>query len=334
MPAAGAARRAAFKTYRLLFPNHEKSRCRPIAIAVIVAPSIGGSATASQIYIMAAITTVVAGGIGAILWWRAPRAERSLLLLLVLLELPMCALAFHLVRMGLLDVGVRHLLDEKSGVYHFVTMFYAPLTEEPAKIWPLLLPFVRRKITRDNFWRVALALGLGFGIGELWFIAGRVTLKPELAGLPWYAFTGFLNERLLVCLMHGVFVALTLYFFTRGRFVVGLALAMVAHFFGNFPIYLMQIDFGHLGTATWTLLVGLFLPLYLVAGILLLLLLIVGRAGMVKFVFGKSLCPACGQTYPTPLLGLNFFAKRFERCPYCRKWHWVSRLERAPGPRE
>lgn len=205
-----------------------------------------------QIYIMALLTTALAViGVGGFLRWRAPKSEYLFLLLLVLGNLPMCALAFYCVRGPVLDYLVKLVLDEKSGLYQFVTILYAPITEEPAKIWLLLIPAVRHRITRENFWRVAVALGLGFGIGELWFLAERVTHAAQFAKVPWYQFGGFLNERLMVCILHGTFVSLTLYFYTHGRFLLGFFLAMCAHFLGNFPIYLMIINFMNLGPTAW-----------------------------------------------------------------------------------
>ncbi|MFN8539856.1 MAG: hypothetical protein U0232_20545 [Thermomicrobiales bacterium] len=81
-----------------------------------------------------------------------------------------------------------------------------PLTEEPAKLWPLLIPAFARRITRENAVRCAVALGLGFGIGEIGFIAQLIYADGDFNALPWYNFSGFINERFMVCLIHGGFV--------------------------------------------------------------------------------------------------------------------------------
>ena len=46
-------------------------------------------------------------------------------------------------------------------------------------------------------------------------------------------------------------------------------------------------------------------------------------------------CPGCAQRYTAPTMGLNMLTKRYERCPYCRKWHWTPAFGEAEeaGPK-
>jgi hypothetical protein len=97
---------------------------------------------------------------------------------------------------------------------------------------------------------VALAVGLGFAIGEIWFLAHALVSRPGYPDLPAWMFGGFVIERLEVCFLHGAFVALPFANLARGRsFWLGGLAGMVLHFLLNFPIYLAQRDVFGLGQA-------------------------------------------------------------------------------------
>jgi hypothetical protein len=69
---------------------------------------------------------------------------------------------------------------------------------------------------------------------------------------PFWAFSGFIIERLEVCFLHGAFVALPFVHWARGGlFWLAGAAGMVLHFLLNFPIYLAQIDAFGLGRENW-----------------------------------------------------------------------------------
>jgi len=133
----------------------------------------------------------------------------------------------------------------------------------------------------------------------------------------------------MVCLEHGCFVAVTLYFFARGRFILGFILAMGMHYLGNLPIYLMQINLGNLGAQTWGILLAVWVPVYLLGSLFLLVYLATGKAQLGQFMFGDSVCPECQKRYPAPLFAVNLVSQRYERCPHCRHWHLVSKFVRA-----
>jgi hypothetical protein len=278
------------------------------------------------IYIAACITTVAAVAIfGTIAWRMKKRADGRWLLLACLMVLPMQPLAFYLVRVPL-DGWLGGLLGKGSGLYQFLTTFYAPLTEEPAKLVPLLVPAIFRDVRRENFVRYAVAIGLGFGIGELWFIAERVSHDPQLGNLPFYYYGGFFGERLSVCVLHAAFVAVSLRQL-RDRFPLGLAGAMALHYFGNFPIFLMVKNAFGWSTGAWRVIVTVWLQLYLLGGILLLAYFSLGKFEPGRVFFGRSRCPGCGAVYSRPFFGLNLGLKRYERCPHCRKWHMISIMD-------
>ncbi len=276
-----------------------------------------------QIYIAALVTialvVVIYGGALARI---APRDERPLLLVAVLLQLPMSVLAFHLVRLPLDSLLAGWL---GGPVPMPVRLLYAPLTEETAKVWPLLLPWFARRVTPANAWRAGVALGLGFGLGEIALLADFVRAAPGLGDMPWYGFGGFISERFMVCLIHGGFTAVSLHGWRhwRGGLVAGLAAAMLLHLLLNLAIPLAGTGVFGTDPAVIGIILSVWVAVYwLVIGGVLIGLAARGSGGVPGVaLLGTATCPDCGTTYPRPLLAFNLGWKRYERCPSCRKWH-------------
>ncbi len=174
---------------------------------------------------------------GAVLLARTPRAERGLLAALAAAQLPMSALAWHTLRVPL-DALVRHLLGPRHPAFPWVALTYAPLTEEPAKLLPLALPWVRARVTEANAERVATALGLGFGAGEAVFVA--VLVAPHVVDLPWWHFGAFMLERVQVALVHGLLTRASVLGVASSGAAArrGLVTAMALHLALNLPVLL------------------------------------------------------------------------------------------------
>ena len=146
-----------------------------------------------------------------------------------------------------------------------IATLYAPLTEEAAKWLTALVPAVRRAISAQPV-AVALAVGIGFGIGEIWFLAQAIVSQPNFTDAPFWRFNGFIIERLEVCFLHGAFVSLPFVQLARGRpFWIGGVAGMALHFLLNFPIYLAQIDVPPLGRERWGILLALWVPGFVIA---------------------------------------------------------------------
>ena len=224
------------------------------------------------IYITEILTTVVALGIfGTLIHYLKLPAKEPLLWLALIVALPLQPFAFYYVRVPL-DHWLMAQLGSHSAAYTWLTTCYAPLTEEPAKLLVLLIPAIRRDIRGENFVRYALAIGVGFAIGEMWFLANRLAHSPTWAAMPFYQFGGYFQERLMVCVFHSAFVAVTLWQLRR-RFIPGLIGAMTLHWLGNFPISLMAWNTFGLGHTLWSLLVQGWVMLYFVAMLALLVCL-------------------------------------------------------------
>src|SRR5205085_2630523 len=185
------------------------------------------------IYLTAVLTTAVAVAIfGPIIHRLRLPANERLLWLAFCVALPLQPLAFYCLRTPL-DHTLVGQLGSTSSIYQLLASLYAPLTEEPAKLVPLLIPAIYRDLRLANFARYALAIGLGFAIGEMWLLACLVAQIPKYAELPFYQFGGYFAERLLVCVFHSAFVSVALWRL-RNRFIVGFAGAVGLHWLGNF----------------------------------------------------------------------------------------------------
>lgn len=164
----------------------------------------------------AAIVVAVFGLAGAAaLWWAGGRRWTSLLP--VLIALPLSPAVNYLIKRPLLNwfshlTGVSPRIAPDTPWWFLLAIhFLPPLTEEAAKLAPLFATTVRRQLGPGGpLVRLALATGLGFGLGEAWWIAQGVAASGQYGGLPFYQFGGFINERLLVLFVHGALTAVAL----------------------------------------------------------------------------------------------------------------------------
>lgn len=282
------------------------------------------------ILIAGIITTILAiVVIGLLIRRLSTRDDRSVLILAFFFALPAQPIAFYYIRTPL-----HELLSGWLGAGALLTaisLLYAPVTEEVAKWLALGVPSIRTALKPANAVAIAIAVGLGFGIGELWFIAERLSRAPQLANLPFYFFNGFLTERLMVCFLHGAFIALFFKRYAEGRSVWPAALLGIAlHFFVNLPIYLSSINLFGLGSERWGLVLVLYVALFTLAMFGFVNRLANGKVR--EGLLGDATCPGCGEVYPRSFFALNLLTRRFERCPHCRKFHLVPVKQPAREP--
>ena len=83
----------------------------------------------------------------------------------------------------------------------------APVFEEAIKVLPVL--FLRHILLGNALQALwsGLALGMGFGMGEAAYLAYGIAQSSSYNPTPWYMFTGFLSERLIVTFAHGFLTA-------------------------------------------------------------------------------------------------------------------------------
>ncbi|MBX3576043.1 MAG: hypothetical protein KF723_02455 [Rhizobiaceae bacterium] len=218
------------------------------------------------IVVAAIVTAAVALAAGVFLLSRlAGRSLWGILTLCVLVMLPMQPLMFYAVRLPV--DGVLQGALGTGALYGFVATFYAPLTEEPAKWLVLLIPAVRNALTQKTAVPIALATGLGFGLGEIGFVAEQVTRFPALADLPFWQFGGFFLERVMVCFLHGAMLLFAFRWLAEGRaFWPGALLGIAIHYGLNFPIYVAGLDILPIAPEIWQTAITLYLVIFVVGG--------------------------------------------------------------------
>ena len=202
------------------------------------------------IYIMAVITLVASLALwGGLIYLFTGHQKHYFWLLL--LGLPLSAIAnLVLKRQAIVLVGQTFHVPPGIGLaspawFLAFMVLITPVVEEPIKVLPLLLKPAWKMITsRTSALWVGFALGVSFGLGEAAFIAYGVAQNSTYASLPWYAFTGFLNERIMACFAHGVFTAVLLTGMQRGgRFLwYGLLAALGLHLLLNAPAVMYQFQ--------------------------------------------------------------------------------------------
>lgn len=278
------------------------------------------------IYLAYAIATLVVMGIWGVFFLRkAPLSQRGLMVLLFGLQLPMSWLAYVMIRVPL-DHWYAGLVGRGSTAYLWLKSFEAPLTEEPAKLWPLaLLPLFSRIDPKMAFYS-GIALGLGFGVSEIWTLAFlAVKHDPTLLAQPWYYFVGGIKERFIASFCHAAMTGIAVAGICRGwkTGLQAIGAAMAVHYLLNFPILVPHL-FGFSGVVSrtiWLQIVTVYGLVFFVGLWIFVWKKLYGHAPTLKRFLGTTICHSCGKSFLPSLLTLNFGLWTGQRCPYCKRWH-------------
>lgn len=201
------------------------------------------------IYIAAIITTIISVLVwGFLLYWLSKKLGNFIL---VLIMLPFSAIANLLVKKPIYDFALASFgFSPKLSIatpwwFLLFVLFLSPLSEEAIKLSPLAAKHLRRMIDQSSALWMGTALGIGFGIGEIWYLAWRLSMVPEYAAYPFYYFTGFIGERMAVVFLHGIMTAIAVTSILKGGkgFLTGYAGAVLFHAFTNIGALLYQIQF-------------------------------------------------------------------------------------------
>ncbi len=184
-------------------------------------------------YIMAIITT----GIAAAAWLglvHAMAGRHRRLAWLAAATLPLSFAVNDWVKRPLLVGVARWAGVERPAEAPFwfavLVLFTAPVTEEAVKALPLLSGRLRAALNETGaaLW-AGMALGAGFGLSEIWWIARGIARSPALASYPLWAYTGFLGERVAVTFAHAVMTAVTATGLVQGQAARGYLAAVGLH---------------------------------------------------------------------------------------------------------
>jgi len=275
---------------------------------------------------------------GAVARAAAAPSQRRWLLALGAALLPAAAATWLGLRQPLIRPALRSL-SEALGlppvadnlVFGLLVSMEAPVVEELAKLAPALAVMAlggwRARFLAANERRVPLgmALGLGFGLGEIGLLAWLFAPQAP-AGIAWTDLGGFMGERFSVCLLHGAFTALAVSGIGRGwgRALAGLAAAMALHWGLNFPILLSQVGVFDVAPEVWPLILAGWVQLYVLGAAVGLFVAHRRRGGAARPLLGRARCPSCGAVYERPLLGVAMVIVRYERCAACGRRHWIG----------
>ena len=174
------------------------------------------------IYIAAFITLVVS----AALWltvFRLMAGPRCRLAWLTALGLPLSAIVNLWVKRPLaVAVGGAAGIPAGQGlatpVWFLIFLFLlAPVFEEAIKLLPLAAVALRRRLAEPGvvLW-AGVYLGLGFGLGEVAYLAWGIARNPAYSAYPFWYFGGFFGERLTVVYLHAALTGLAASGWARG----------------------------------------------------------------------------------------------------------------------
>lgn len=230
--------------------------------------------------------------------------------------------AYYLLRIPL-DRAVHALIQTDPTGYRWIASLYAPLTEEPAKWIVLILLFIAGRIKRENKAVWAICLGLGFGIGEILFLAQSVASNSLSVGLPWYYYSGFIMERLMVCFIHSALILIAIEAISSRKYLL-ILLAPVFHWLLNMAIFLsIQFPFND-GGFLWSQILWTWTTVFLIASLIYLGSRLLNTKERKTSIIGRAVCPECQTLYVRPWRGINRIGKRYERCPNCKHNHWTT----------
>jgi hypothetical protein len=175
------------------------------------------------IYAMAIITIILTAIVGITFLNYLTHSDRRYLGLL-LLGLPFSFIVNHWIKTPVITsladwANIPLKLGPGMPLWFVVLILLnAPIFEEAIKMFPIMLP-ASRKFLNDasGFLWMGLALGLSFGLGEAAYIAYGVAQSPAYNSLPWYVFTGYASERLIVTFGHGFLTSIAAYGFYKGK---------------------------------------------------------------------------------------------------------------------
>lgn len=208
------------------------------------------------IYWMAALVLAVTTAL-SLLMLKSYSPLKGRTLWLMAAGLPLSFLVNRFVKTPVLQgigqvTGVPLALNLQTPIWFILVIWMcAPVFEEAIKAAPMLLPGLRKSLNDPGDALLAgLALGLGFGLGEAAYLAYGLGQSPQYASLPWYIFTGYAVERMIVTFGHGFMTSLFTLGLQRGggRAVSGYFSAVGLHALINLgpilvPLHVVSLAF-------------------------------------------------------------------------------------------
>lgn len=196
------------------------------------------------IYWAAVVVTVPVAAVAAVAWQSWGRDRNAVVCFLA--GLPLSALVNQYVKTpAILWLGQRPLPSSAGVPWVFLALvlWVAPLAEEAVKLLPLAAPDIRESLrSPSSALKYGMAAGVGFGLGEAWYLAWGIAGTHSYAAIPFYYFTAYMTERLVVTFAHGVMTSVAMSGVAGGRApaVRGYMSAVVLHALLNLGALLYQ----------------------------------------------------------------------------------------------
>ncbi|MEM1986280.1 MAG: PrsW family glutamic-type intramembrane protease [Nitrososphaeria archaeon] len=213
------------------------------------------------IFVAAIITTIISIILwGGILYWLS---KGSKYFKFVLITVPFSAIVNLFIKKPVYELALYYFnispkLNVSTPLFFLIfVLFLSPITEEAIKLLPLIVGRFRRFLSPYSALWIGFALGVGFGLGEIWYLAWNFSMVPEFAGYPFYYFTGFMSERMIVVFIHGVMTSVAVVNLLKGwkGGLFGYIYAVLLHALTNFGAFLYQIQFLDLTIASLYILI-------------------------------------------------------------------------------
>jgi hypothetical protein len=222
------------------------------------------------IYVTAGLTILVTAVLGITALNHVTKSDHRYYWL-VIAGLPLSFIANKWIKipflMGLGNVtGIPLQLGAGMPVWFIIVIWLtAPVVEEAVKVLPMGLGPSHGFLWEASsaLW-AGLALGIGFGLGEAAYLAYGLAQSPDFNQLPWYLFTGYAIERLIVTFGHGFLTSnptLGMHFGWR-KFLLGYLLAVGLHALVNLGPMLLALNLmpaSIAGTGSYLVILGAFL---------------------------------------------------------------------------
>ncbi len=141
-------------------------------------------------------------------------------------------------------IGASHDASTWPAYVLIVSLLVVGLSEEAIKMAPAIIPFISKILSKSRYYKLAFSwiMGVGFGLGEAYYIAYAISLNPVYSGYPYYYFTGYMNERIVTCLVHGMLTVIALYGWPSPKKIIGTYfIASIIHAAIDIPPALYQI---------------------------------------------------------------------------------------------
>lgn len=222
------------------------------------------------IYVAAILATVISVLLwGGLVYWFSKRQSKYLVLMLI--TLPLSTIVNLWVKKPIYEFLLTsfNISPELSIAtplwFILLVLFIPPFTEEAIKLSPLVAKKVRKMINMSSALWIGMAFGMGFGIGEIWYLSWRISMLPEYAGYPFYYFLGFINERTICVFFHGVMTAVVVTSFVKGGkgLLIGYFGAVFLHAFVNIGAMLYQIKFWDVTFASLYLILSILVAIFI-----------------------------------------------------------------------